>query len=130
MSVKRFEVEKLIRDHLPDILRNKGIIVDEQILDQNEYIVKLKDKLQEEAKEVQHAEDENELTEELADLLEVVYALSRAAGITMEQIEKTRLAKQTAKGGFDKKIYSSYVEMEESNPSIEYYLKKPKTSRT
>lgn len=124
MSLKRFKVGKLIRDYLPDIMRDKGILVHERVMEQGEFIAKLKDKLQEEAGEVQHAQDENELIEELADTLEVIYALSKATGITLEQIEKTRLTKQKAKGGFDKKLYNPYVEIEESNTSIEYYLKK------
>jgi predicted house-cleaning noncanonical NTP pyrophosphatase (MazG superfamily) len=124
MSLKRFRVEKLIRDLLPNIMRDKGILVYERTMEQDEFISKLKDKLQEEAGEVKHTANKNELTEELADMLEVLYALSKATGISWEQIEKTRLVKQKAKGGFDKKIYNPYVDIEESNPSIEYYLKK------
>lgn len=124
MSLKRFRVEKLIRDHLPDIMRGKGILVHERVMEQDEFIAKLKDKLQEEAEEVKHARNENELAEELADMLEVVYALSKTIGISLEQIEKTRLEKRKKKGGFDGKIYNPYVDIEEANPSIEYYLKK------
>lgn len=65
MSLKRFRVEKLIRDHLPDFMRSQGIVVHERIMQQDEFIASLKDKLQEEAGEVRHAKDENELTEEL-----------------------------------------------------------------
>jgi diadenosine tetraphosphate (Ap4A) HIT family hydrolase/predicted house-cleaning noncanonical NTP pyrophosphatase (MazG superfamily) len=125
MALKRFRVEKLIRDHLPDIMRNKGILVHERVMEQDEFIAKLHDKLQEEAKEIKHAKDKAELADELADMLEVIYALSMATGISLEQIEKARLAKLEAKGGFDRKIYNSSVEIEEANPSIEYYLKKP-----
>lgn len=124
MSLKRFRVEKLIRDHLPDIMRNKGILVHERFMEQDEFIVMLKNKLQEEAKEVSKAKNENELTEELADLLEVIYSLSQATGISLEEIENIRLEKKKAKGGFDKKIYNPYVDIEENNPSIEYYLNK------
>lgn len=124
MPLKRFRVEKLIRDHLPGIMRDKGICVYERVMEQDEFIAKLKDKLQEEAREVKHAKNENELTEELADMLEVIYTLSKTTGIPLEQIEKVRLAKQKTKGGFDKRIYSPYVDIEETNPSIEYYLKK------
>lgn len=60
----------------------------------------------------------------MADLLEVIYSLAKATGISLEEIEKERLVKQKAKGGFDRKIYNPYVDIEEANPSIEYYLKK------
>lgn len=124
MSLKRFKVDKLIRDHLPEMMRNKGILVYERTMEQDEFIEKLKNKLQEEAEEAKNATNEKELTEELADMLEVIYALSKATGTSLEQIEKVRLAKQKTKGGFDKRIYNPYVEIEDSNPSIEYYLKK------
>lgn len=125
MALKRFRIEKLIRDHLPDIMAHKGISVHKRVMKQDEFITKLKDKLREEAEEVKLAKDENELTEELADLFEVIYCLSKAAEIPLEKIEKARLAKLKIKGGFDRKIYSTHVDIEESNPSIEYYLQKP-----
>ncbi|CRX38244.1 nucleoside triphosphate pyrophosphohydrolase [Estrella lausannensis] len=124
MAIKRFKVEKLIRDYLPDIMRNKGILVHERVMEQEEFIAKLKDKLQEEAAEVKHAKNVNELTEELADMLEVIHSLSKATGIPLERLEKARYAKKQEKGGFDRKIYNSYVDVEETNPSIEYFLKK------
>lgn len=124
MQLKRFKVDKLIRDHLPDIMRSKGIIVCERVMDEEEFIAKLKDKMFEEAKEVQLAKDKNELTEELADLLEVIYALCKAEGLCFQEIEKARIAKQKSKGSFDKKIYNAYVDIEATNPSIEYYLQK------
>ena len=123
MSLKRFKVEKLIRNFVPDFLRKKDIIVHERSMEQDEFIAKLKDKLQEEAGEVKQSENEIELIEELADVLEVIYALSKASGIPLEQIEQTRLDKRKAKGSFDKKIYNPYIDIEEGNPLIEYYLK-------
>lgn len=83
MSLKRFKVEKLIRNFVPDFLRKKDIIVHERSMEQDEFIAKLKDKLQEEAGEVKQSENEIELIEELADVLEVIYALSKASGIPL-----------------------------------------------
>lgn len=124
MALKRFKVEKLIRDNVIDNMQNEGVLVHGRVMEQDEFIAKLKDKLQEEAREVGQTENEEELTEELADVLEVIHALSKATRIPLEQIEKVRLAKQKIKGGFDRKIYSSYMDVEEANPSIEYFLKK------
>ncbi len=123
MALQRFRVEKLIRDRLPDIMRDKEIQLHERCMEQDEFIAKLKDKLQEEAGEVQHAKTTDEITEELGDLLEVIYALSEAIGIRVEQIEKGRLQKRTTKGGFDKRIYAQFIDIEENDPSIKYYLK-------
>jgi diadenosine tetraphosphate (Ap4A) HIT family hydrolase/predicted house-cleaning noncanonical NTP pyrophosphatase (MazG superfamily) len=124
MSLKRFKVGKLIRDHLPDLMRIKGIVVDERAMDQDEFIVRLKDKLLEEAKEVNDSQNMEELAEELADILEVVQSIANATGLTMQQIEQKRLEKRVTKGGFDRKIYSHSVAIEENNPVIAQYLEK------
>lgn len=125
MSLKRFKVEKLVRDHMPEIIRKLGIVVHEQILDPNDFIIKLKDKLLEESEEVRRSSSQQELLEELADVLEVISSISAANGLTMKQVEEKRLKKREAKGGFDRKIYNSYVEVDANNPAINYYTKNP-----
>jgi diadenosine tetraphosphate (Ap4A) HIT family hydrolase/predicted house-cleaning noncanonical NTP pyrophosphatase (MazG superfamily) len=125
MSLKRFKVEKLIRDNLPDIMREKGIEVHDRFMDEEEFLVRLKDKLLEEAAEVKQSSTVNELVEELGDTLEVLLTIANSNGITMEQIEQARIAKRDAKGGFDKKIYNRFVAIEDNNPAINYYLERP-----
>lgn len=68
----------------------------------------------------------DEICEELADVLEVIYTLSKASGLTIQQIEQRRLKKRESKGGFENKIYNSSIQIEENNPSINYYLNKPR----
>lgn len=120
----RFKVDKLIRDRLPEIMRKRGIQVHERFMEPEEFVARLKEKLLEEAGEVKQARNQAELTEELADLLEVIYSLSKASGISQEQLERARLEKRKAKGGFDQKIYNPFVEIEESNLAIQYYLQR------
>lgn len=122
--MKRFKIEKLIRDNLPEIMRAQGVKVHDRVMDHNEFISKLKDKLLEEAEEVKQTTHLDHLTEELADLLEVMKTLCNATGIAEEQIEKIRLQKRKEKGGFDRKIYNHFVDIEESNPAINYFSKK------
>jgi predicted house-cleaning noncanonical NTP pyrophosphatase (MazG superfamily) len=43
--------------------------------------------------------------EELADVLEVVYALAPLIAGSIEELEQVRIAKKTYRGGFDKKIF-------------------------
>lgn len=126
MALKCFKIEKLIRDYLPDIMRKNKINVCERILEKNEFIEKLKDKLEEEAIEVKNAKNLNDLTEELADLLEVIYALSKATEISLNDIEKIRLTKKKEKGGFEKKIYGHFIEIDETNPLINSFESKEK----
>ena len=42
--------------------------------------------------------------EELADLLEVIYAAAKARGYTLEQIEAVRAEKASKRGAFEKEI--------------------------
>lgn len=125
MPSKRFQVEKLIRDHLPTLLRAKGISLSEKALDPTEFLSKLKEKLLEEAQELTTASNAEELLEELADLVEVTQAIAKEAGVTMQQIEEKRIEKRRAKGGFDTKTYVRFVDIEENNPAISYYLSNP-----
>jgi len=125
MNVRCFRVEKLIRDKIPALLESKGISVHTKILEDQEFISRLKDKLVEEAKEVLEASNSNEICEELADVMELVQTLSKACGLSIEQIEQRRLEKRETKGGFEHQIYNSSVEIQENNPSITIYLNKP-----
>ena len=42
--------------------------------------------------------------EELADLLEVIYAAAKASGYTLEQLEAVRAEKASKRGAFEKEI--------------------------
>ena len=53
MSPLRFRVEKLIRDKLPQIMRDQGLAVFDQRLDDEAFVAALKAKLVEEAIEAQ-----------------------------------------------------------------------------
>lgn len=123
--MKSFKIEKLIRDKIADIMRAKGIIVHEREMSQKEWISKLKEKLIEEAREVKRSENVDDLTEELADLLEVLQSLSAASGLTMEAIEKARIKKREMFGGFEVKNFSHRIDVEEAHPDITRYLNRP-----
>lgn len=124
-KVHRFKIEKLIRDQLPDLLLQDNVFVKTKIMDQNEYLKALNNKLLEEANEVISAKTTAEYREELADLLEVIHAFSAAYAIPYEQIEQQRLQKRASKGGFEGRIYSSYVKIQSDNKHIVYYQAKP-----
>lgn len=119
-----FKVDKLVRDKLPDILRAKGIDFFGNVMEQNEYLKRLKDKLIEEAHEVVEAKNKQEIQEELADVLEVIYALCLAHDFSFEAVEKARIRKREIKGGFEGRVYNSFIEMEPANPHIHYYAGK------
>jgi predicted house-cleaning noncanonical NTP pyrophosphatase (MazG superfamily) len=122
---KRFKVEKLIRDRIPEILGPKNIFVKERIMPNDEYIYQLKLKLLEEAQEVLDSTNLDELIEEMADVFEVLHAIINANSIDSGQIEKKREEKGRKSGVFNRKIYCEYIEISPDNSWIEYYLKSP-----
>lgn len=94
----RIDYDKLVRDKIPEIIQADGKSVDYEVMNSDIYRVKLAEKLCEEAAEFQ--KDSN--IEELADILEVFYAILKANGITFEEVEKARKEKAEKNGTFDK----------------------------
>ena len=115
-------MDKLIRDKTPAILGKIDISLFERILEQDEYRARLKDKLLEEANELCEAKTIVDIQEELADVLEVIHALSLAHGLSYEQVEEARVQKKQARGGFADRIYSPFFEMDTDNADVNHYL--------
>ncbi|GAE34080.1 nucleoside triphosphate pyrophosphohydrolase [Halalkalibacter akibai] len=101
---------KLVRDKIPDIIKKTGKNFQVTVLDPLTFEKELKVKLKEEMDEVLQAGKTEDLVEELADLLEVVYALCRHHGIDPSELELVRECKKHERGGFNEKIYLLDVE--------------------
>ena len=95
---------KLVRDNIPDIIRQNGEEPITRILSDEEYKAELEKKLLEECKEVLESDD-NSRIEELADLLEVLIALGEIHGKTFEDIQAVCEAKRQKRGAFNQRIY-------------------------
>ncbi|QUH26036.1 nucleoside triphosphate pyrophosphohydrolase [Serpentinicella alkaliphila] len=91
---------KLVRDKIPDIIKESGKHFNISILNDDDYIKSINLKLQEELDEYYNSDS----VEELADLVEVVYAILEHKGISIEEFEKIRNGKKHERGGFSKKI--------------------------
>jgi diadenosine tetraphosphate (Ap4A) HIT family hydrolase/predicted house-cleaning noncanonical NTP pyrophosphatase (MazG superfamily) len=124
MTYKRFLIDKLVRDNIPELLQQKAVIVQENTLSDAQFVESLTRKLEEEVQEVKNSQNREELIEELADLLEVILSLTKQSNITLDEIEKVRKEKKNTKGGFDLKRYVHFVDIHEENSAIEYYRKK------
>ncbi len=96
---------KLIRDRIPEIIHKAGHESKIRVLDDVEYGIYLRKKLQEEVDEFQ----ESQSLEELADILEVLYALAAAQGKTPEDLEALRADKRERRGGFEKRLFLEWV---------------------
>lgn len=91
---------KLVRDRIHEIIENDGKTCRIEILTDEEYIKKVDAKLDEELAE--YHKDQN--IEELADLMEVIYAAAIARGYSVEELEAARQKKVQKRGAFAKKI--------------------------
>ena len=92
--------DKLVRDKIPDIIRQKGRIPITHVADEKEYWIKLKQKLQEEVTEFL----ESEAIEEIADILEVIETIEAVKNVTKQEIQSMQSKKRDDRGGFVKKI--------------------------
>lgn len=95
---------KLIRDKIPQIIESSGKKASIKVLNDTEYRTELDAKLNEELAEYQNA-NESSRVEELADLVELVYAILDIKGVSIDEFEKMRLAKQEKRGGFKERLY-------------------------
>lgn len=91
---------KLVRDHIPEIIEANGQTCITETLSDEEYLRLLDEKLTEELTEYQ----ESKSLEELADLLEVMRAVVKARGWTLDQLEQVRAEKAAKRGQFEKRI--------------------------
>lgn len=93
--------DKLVRDNIPAIIESKWEQAITHIADNQEYQKRLEDKFYEEGKELFSWTN---TAEELADILEVVYAIGDSHWISKEEIEKIRIEKREKRWGFEKRI--------------------------
>ena len=97
---------KLVRDLIPQIIDGSGKKAKTRVLSDREYLKRLDEKLSEELAEYYDGHS----LEELADLLEVIYASAKAQGCDQTRLEEIRLAKKEKRGGFEEKILLLEVE--------------------
>ncbi len=91
---------KLVRDRIPDIIKESGRSCTIEVLSDFDYIRMLDEKLGEELAEYH----QDHSMEELADLLEVIRAVTVARGWSLDELEKVRVEKARQRGGFEKKL--------------------------
>lgn len=103
--MKRIVYRKLVRDRIPEIIESSGKTCTTEILSDEAYLQMVDAKLDEELAE--YHRDQN--IEELADLLEVIYAAAKARGCRPEQLEAVRAEKAAKRGAFEEKIFLKEV---------------------
>lgn len=100
------EFDKLVRDKIPDVIEAKGEDPTIHVVDGEEYSDRLVEKLYEEVREYRESRD----IEELADVLEVVHAIRKDRGVSVDELAKIRVRKAEQRGRFDEGIVLERVE--------------------
>lgn len=127
--VKKIVHNKLVRDRVPNIIIGKGLSFKAHKLDNVEFENELANKLVEEANEVAEKVhwlnhkcnqepvsneelkyDLEEITEELADVLEVYTNLVKSLKLKTSDIGKAVSLKRVKNGGFEDRIFLEWVE--------------------
>ncbi len=95
------EYNKLVRDRIPEIMKKNNEMPVIKILDEKEYKDNLDLKLQEEVAEYIESGE----VEELADILEVIFAIAESKNYSKEKFMKVYQNKHDKRGGFKERIY-------------------------
>ena len=92
--------DKLVRDKIPDVIRQAGKEPVTDILPRESMAAALDRKLQEEVLEYL----ESGSVEEMADILEVLHGIAFHKGIPWDEVESVRVRKRDERGGFEKGV--------------------------
>ena len=89
--------DKLVRDRIPEIIENSGNHCEVEVVSDEVALEYLYKKLNEEVSEL--LDDKN--LEEIADVIEVLFAIGKKYGYSEEDIFNRRKEKKSKSGGFE-----------------------------
>ena len=92
---------KAIRDKIPEIIKESGKNCNVKKLDNSEFLIRLEKKLAEELAEYQESKN----VEELADILEVIYRISKLKVVVSDELDEIRQKKAEQRGKFDDNLF-------------------------
>lgn len=99
---------KLVRDRIPEIIKNNGEEPITRILTDVEFKRELENKLLEEYNEVINSSGMDRI-EELADMLEIIKFLAMLEGKNLEDVINVSEVKNEKRGSFKDKVYLEKV---------------------
>ena len=109
--MKRYN--KLVRDRIPELIKKSGKTCKTRRLSDDEYRDRLKEKLTEEVGELL----KSPCVEEIADIIEVLEAISSNIGSSLPEVIEIKEKKRRERGGFSKRIFLEHVNEIESSAS-------------
>jgi predicted house-cleaning noncanonical NTP pyrophosphatase (MazG superfamily) len=121
----KFEINKLARDKMLEIITKQGSEAIYKTLDGYEYIKQLKNKLKEETDEIIEASTQEQIIEEIADLYEAIDAFIEYYLIDKSDIYSVKLNKKRDRGGFSNGLYIQEISVRSSHPKLASFLSNP-----
>jgi predicted house-cleaning noncanonical NTP pyrophosphatase (MazG superfamily) len=100
------EFGKLVRDKIPQVIRANDEVPTIHVAEDEEYSDRLVEKLDEEVAEYRESRD----VEELVDILEVIHAIRKERGVTVDELREMRARKGKRQGRFDEGIVLERVD--------------------
>lgn len=94
-------INKLVRDKIIDQIQKDHLVPVYHVLEADELLPELNQKLKEEVQEYL----ESGSIEELVDIGEVIHAILAIKNVTVEEYQKLRIEKKEKNGAFDKRIF-------------------------
>ena len=102
---KVVKYNKLIRDRIPEIIKEAGWKPAVRILKKNEFLNAIKKKIFEEAEELIQARDKKGIIDEIVDIQELLDVLALEIGLSKPKVKKLQTAKRKKRGGFKKRLF-------------------------
>lgn len=103
--MKRVYYNKLIRDKIPERIKEHGGDFKIKVLNEKEIVEELIKKVGEESDGLVGAKDRKGIVEELGDVLDVIDEIKRIMKIKASELAATRKKAFIRKGSFKKRIY-------------------------
>ena len=122
--MKKFRLNKLVRDKIVDLHKQTGGDAEFKVLEAEEYLAALRDKIIEEANELK-IDEKQKLVAELADIQEVVDSMVKAIGKAKKDVKLAQLEKRKGAGAFKKKHYIYTVTLPNNDKWTKYYKSQP-----
>lgn len=122
--MKKFKTGILVGSKMVSKMESLGIKVHYRNLSDEEYRIELKNKMIEEAKELAKETEKQKLIDELADIKEVFECIQKEFEISKEEINQAQKEKVQSKGSYVSRHFTEFLEIDEDNPAINYYMSK------
>ncbi len=102
---KIIRYNKLVRDRIPEIVKEAGWKPTLRTLKKSEFLGAVKKKFLEETGELMQSKDKKGIIDEIVDIQELLDVLAAEIKLTKPVLKKLQIAKRKKRGGFEKRLF-------------------------